>query len=238
MHWGLWGNWDLLHRSSGIYQRFLPGSIARAQVQQGWPAGARWPKMTDPTGRSAPGEINNLLIWEQVHPLVFATYEYRAFPTKATLEKWADIVTETANWMAAFAWFNQSTNVYDIGPPMYVVSEDTNPNVTQNPAFELSYWHLGFDLAGQWMDHMGREVPSSWTTVAKNLAKLPIINGTYAVYEGIETNYLTDPTFTSNHPALVGVYGWLPATEGLNISMAKATAETVWAHWNFTDCWG
>ncbi len=33
--------------------------------------------MTDPTGRSAPGEINELLIWEEVHPLVFAEYEVR-----------------------------------------------------------------------------------------------------------------------------------------------------------------
>lgn len=45
-HWALWNNWDLLRRSSNIYSRFLDRSLKFAQVQQGWPSGARWPKMT------------------------------------------------------------------------------------------------------------------------------------------------------------------------------------------------
>lgn len=80
--------------------------------------GARWSKMTDPSGRSAPGEINELLIWQQPHPLIFAEYEYRATKSKATLQKWKDVVNQTANWMADFAWFNSSTGLYDLGPPM------------------------------------------------------------------------------------------------------------------------
>ncbi len=237
-HWALWSNWDLLGRSIDIYSRFLETSIQRAQVQQGWPAGARWPKMTDPSGRSSPGEINNLLIWEQPHPMVFAHYEYRAFPTNATLEKWEAIIRETADWMSVFAWWNETTEVYDIGPPMYVVSEDTNPNVTMNPAFELSYWRFSLELAESWMQMMGKDVPSQWTEVRNKLAKLPINNGTYMVYEGIETDFWTDPTYTSNHPALVGLYGWLPATPGLDLDIAKATAEKVWVTWNATDFWG
>src|ERR1700753_1694370 len=122
--------WSLLDRASTIYSRFLPSSIRRAQIQQGWPSGARWPKMTDPLGRSSPGEINNLLIWEQPHPIMFAEYEYRAFPTESTLKKWDTVINETANWMSVFAWFNSTStggsNRYDIGPPMYVVSEDTS----------------------------------------------------------------------------------------------------------------
>ena len=80
--------------------------------------GARWSKMTDPSGRSAPGEINELLIWQQPHPLVFAEYEYRATKSQETLEKWRDVVNETANWMVDFAWLNASTKFYDLGPPM------------------------------------------------------------------------------------------------------------------------
>ena len=237
-HWALWNNWDLLHRSSSIYSRFLPTSITRAQVQQGWPVGARWPKMTDPSGRSSPGEINNLLIWQQPHPLVFAQYEYRAFPTQATLTKWRDVIKETADWMATFGWYNESTKVYDIGPPMYVVAEDTSPNVTQNPAFELAYWRFGLGLAEDWMKALGEEVPANWTIVKDNLAKLPVNNGTYMVYEGIEDNFWTDPMYINDHPALVGLYGWLPRTEGLDIAMAKLTAEKVWTTWNISNCWG
>ncbi|KAL0066413.1 hypothetical protein AAF712_006455 [Marasmius tenuissimus] len=236
--WALWNNWDLLRRSSDVYSRFLPSSLVRAQVQQGWASGARWPKMTDPSGRSAPGQINNLLLWQQPHPLVFAQYEYRAFPTQETLSKWEDVVRETANWMASFAWFNETTNLYDIGPPMYPVSEDTSPNVTRNAAFELAYWRLGLDYAIRWMEDLGVEAPAVWTEVKNNLAELPTDNGTYAVYEGIEEDFWTDPEYTNDHPALVGLYGWLPQTDTLDLDIAKSTAEKVWTHWNISNCWG
>lgn len=236
--WALWGNWDLLSRSSSIYSRFLPRSTHLAQAQQGWRTGARWPKMTDPSGRSAPGQINNLLIWQQPHPLVFAEYEYRGHPTRETLQKWEQVVTATADWMADFAWYNASTGVYDLGPPVFVVSEDTKPNATVNPAFELAYWRLGLGLAERWLERMGKDAPEKWKTVKNNLAKLPVDNGTYAVYEGIDGTFWDDPTYTSDHPALVGLHGWLPPTEGLDFDMAKRTAEKTWTRWNITECWG
>ncbi|KAI0659070.1 Six-hairpin glycosidase-like protein [Cubamyces menziesii] len=237
-HWALWNNWDLLNRASSVYARFLPTAIQRAQVQQGYPMGARWSKMTDPTGRSAPGEINELLIWEQPHPLVFAEYEYRATHSRATLEKWRDVVHATADWMAVFAKRNASTGFFDLGPPMYVVSEDTSPNATRNPAFELAYWRFGLDHASAWMDRLGEDVPELWTEVKENLAPLPIEDGLYAVYEGIPSDFWDTPTFTNDHPALVGLYGWLPKTANVSVDMAKATAEKVWASWNISNCWG
>lgn len=84
----------------------------------------------------------------------FATYEYRAFPSLSTLEKWKDVVKATADWMSVFAWSNASTGVYDLGPPLYVVSEDTSPNVTVNPAFELAYWRFGLGLAEAWFNEL------------------------------------------------------------------------------------
>jgi hypothetical protein len=107
-HWARWGKWSFLDRTlPGLYERFLPSSKQRAQ-DQGY-TGARWGKMSDPTGRSAPGEINSLLIWQQPHPFYFAEMEYQAFPTQKTLEKWDEILTESAEFMASFAWWNTST---------------------------------------------------------------------------------------------------------------------------------
>lgn len=255
-HWALWNNWDLLNRSTSLYANFLPSSVHRAQDQQGYSAGARWPKMTDPSGRSAPGEINNLLIWQQPHPLVFAEYERRATLSSradspsslAVLEKWAPVVRATADWMASYAWWNTSAGVYDLGPPMYVVSEDTHPNATRNPAFELAYWRLGLDIAGRWVAALGEEVPEAgeereeepavWTHVRENLAPLPVHEGTYMVHEDIETDFWTREEYTNDHPALTGLYGWLPATQGLDVDIAKATAEKVWTTWNVSNCWG
>ncbi|KAI0309724.1 Six-hairpin glycosidase-like protein [Amylostereum chailletii] len=238
-HWALWNNWDLLRRSSSIYSRFLSTSIIRAQVQQGWSAGARWPKMTDPSGRSSPGEINNLLIWEQPHPLVFAAYERRAFPRdRNVLGKWKDVIKATADWMAAFAWWNVSTGVYDIGPPMYPVAEDTNPNVTRNPAFELAYWRLGLDIARDWFNAAGEEIPETWTNVQQNLAPLPVEDGLYSIYEDAPADFWDLPEFTNDHPALSGLYGWLPPTADLDLTIANATAHKVYTSWNISNCWG
>lgn len=71
--------------------------------------------MTDPTGRSAPGEINSLLIWQQPHPMYFAEITYRSFPNSTTLNNWDEILTATADFMASFAWHNKTTNVFDLG---------------------------------------------------------------------------------------------------------------------------
>ncbi|CAL1710990.1 unnamed protein product [Somion occarium] len=220
-HWALWNNWDLLDRPISVYH-----------------SGARWSKMTDPSGRSAPGEINELLIWQQPHPLVFAEYEYRAKKSKATLLKWLNVVNETANWMADFAWFNASTELYDLGPPMYVVSEDTSPNVTRNPAFELAYWRHGLDLAETWMERLQAPIPKVWTEVRQNLAPVPIENGLYAVYEGLEDTFWTDPAYINDHPSLVGLHGWLPPITNVSSEIAKATADKVYTSWNISNCWG
>ncbi len=156
---------------------------------------------------------------------------------------------ETANWMSVFAFNNLSTSSLDLGPPMYVVSEDTDPFITQNPSFELAYWHFGLQLAEQWFDRLGKPDMAgtaiagtanvSWSGVRQQLSRLSITNGTYDVYEGIPADFWTDPTFTNDHPALVGLLGWLPPQVGVvDNSIAKATMEKVWTSWNISNCWG
>jgi hypothetical protein len=194
--------------------------------------------MTDPTGRSAPGQINELLIWQQPHPLVFAEYDFRANPSQATLEAWRDVVRETADWMTDYAWWNASTGRYDLGPPMYVVSEDTAPNATRNAAFELAYWRYGLRIAQTWMKRLGEKPARKWEDVEENLAPLPVQDGLYAVYEGIPKDFWTSKEFTNDHPALTGLLGWLPPMKAVNGDTAKATIEKVWTSWNITNCWG
>ncbi|KAI9684614.1 MAG: hypothetical protein M1822_005702 [Bathelium mastoideum] len=235
-HWGRWGKWSLLSRAiPGVYDRFLPSSIQRAQLQ-GY-AGARWGKESDPTGRSAPGEINSFLIWQQPHPMVFAEYEYRASPSNTTLQKWDHILSEAAEFMVSYAFWNQSTGVYDLGPPMYPVSENTDPNVTQNPAFELAYWRLGLGIASEWQRRQGKPVPEAWTHVADHLAALPVQNDSYVIYEGIEGMW-DNTTYDEDHPSMLGIYGWLPPTPGLNLTIMQNTRDLVYETWNFTYSYG
>ena len=118
------------------------------------------------------------------------------------------------------------------------MSEDTSPNVTRNPAFELAYWRFGLGLAGTWMQRLGVRAPRIWKEVQTNLAPLPIEDGLYAVFEGLETNFWTDPAFTNDHPAMVGLHGWLPPVPGVDITTAKLTANKVYTSWNISNCWG
>ena len=235
-HWARWGKWSLLSRAiPGVYDRFLPSSLQRAQLQ-GY-AGTRWGKESDPTGRSAPGEINSLLIWQQPHPMIFAEYEYRASPSASTLQKWDTIISQAAEFMASYVFWNESTGVYDLGPPMYPVSENTDPNATRNPTFELAYWRLGLQIASDWQRRQDKEVPAHWTRIEEHLAALPIQNDSYVIYEGIEDMW-NNVTYDEDHPSMLGIYGWLPPTPGLNLSIMQNTRDRVYETWNFTYSYG
>jgi hypothetical protein len=234
-HWAFWNKWDILDRSIGVYNRFLPTSIERA-AHQGY-EGARIGKMSDPTGRSAPGEINSLLIWQQPHPMYFAEMEYRQFPTSETLEKWDPVLTAVADFMASYAWYNESTQVYDLGPPMYPVSENTNPNQTVNPTFELAYWRFGLNIAEQWKTRQNKSVPPTWRTVRDGLAPFPVQDDVYVLYEGVKDPWTT-PELAEDHPGLLGIYGWLPPDPRLNLTTFNATLDKVYQSWNFTYSYG
>jgi hypothetical protein len=234
-HWMFWNKWSLYDRSIGIYRRFLPNSYERAQ-KQGY-EGARLGKMSDPSGRSAPGEINSLLIWQQPHPMYFAEMEYRSFPTEATLRKWDDILVGVADFMASYAFWNTSTSRYDLGPPIYPVSENTNPNATINPTFELAYWRFGLDIASKWQARQNKTAPESWTHVHDNLAPFPIDEGAYVTYEGIP-NMWRNSNYTEDHPGLLGIKGWLPPDSRFNESIFNNTIAKVHETWNFPFSYG
>ncbi|KAK0747623.1 Six-hairpin glycosidase-like protein [Apiosordaria backusii] len=232
-----WNHFDLFHRSlPHLYTQLLPSSISRAK-KQGY-KGARWGKMTDPiTGRSSPGEINSLLIWQQPHPMFFAETDYLSHPDLPTLQKWDDILTETANFMASFAWYNSTTKFYDLGPPMYPVSENTNPNITLNPTFELAYWRFGLDIAIKWKSRLNQSHPAIWSTVLDNLAPFPIVNNTYATYEGIPNMWLSEET-TFDHPAQAGIFGLLPPSSQLNLTIVQNTADKIKETWHLEQSYG
>ncbi|KAI1136586.1 Six-hairpin glycosidase-like protein [Hypoxylon sp. FL0543] len=239
LHFARWNQFALLRRSvPNTYNQYLDSSVARAKLQ-GYD-GARWGKMTDPTGRSAPGEINSLLIWQQPHPMYFAELEYRSFPNDTTLRSWDKVLTATADFMASYAFFNESTKYYDLGPPMYPASENTNPNATINPTFELAYWRFGLDIAIKWKQRQNLAVPDKWVGIRDHLAPLPTADGAFAIYEGIP-NMWTEKATVQDHPAMSAIYGLLPPPSSgrpLNMKIVQNTADKIQNLWDMGDCWG
>ncbi|KAL4996377.1 Six-hairpin glycosidase-like protein [Aspergillus recurvatus] len=207
-HWARWNKWDLLHRSLGIYKRFLPSSIERAQ-KQGY-AGARLGKMSDPSGTSAPGSQNAILIWQQPHPMFFAELEYRSWPNATTLHRWSHILDELATWMVSYAWWNASTQVYDLGPPI---------------------------IASDWKTRQGIPVPEAWTRVLHNLALLPIVDGAYSISADLPDMW-TNTAYMADHPSQIAVYGLLPPTAGVDRSIVNATMNRIIETWDFSKSYG
>ena len=228
----LFNQWPLLERSLSVYNRFLSSAIALA-ASQGY-QGARWPKMTDPSGRPAPGEINNLLIWQQPHPMLFAELDYRAHPIKKILYKWKNVIHATADFMVSYVSWNKASASYDLKPPMHIMSENTKATETINPSFELSYWGYGLSLAIRWWDRLGIEPQERWSHVCQHLSPKPVSEGVYIMHQGIEDMW---NKYNWEHPALVGMFGWLPGHD-LDATTMLATSERVWKSWRLDKCWG
>lgn len=49
--------------------------------------------------------------------MYLAELAYIADPSEETLKRWDVVLTASADYMASYAWHNQSSGKYDLGPP-------------------------------------------------------------------------------------------------------------------------
>lgn len=49
--------------------------------------------------------------------MYLAELAYIASPTRETLEQWDAVLTASADYMASYAWKNETSAYYDLGPP-------------------------------------------------------------------------------------------------------------------------
>ncbi|KAI1374880.1 Six-hairpin glycosidase-like protein [Hypoxylon crocopeplum] len=230
-HWSTWGRQKYFDNIfPELYQTMLPSSLARAK-SMGW-EGARWPKMTETsTGVSSPGGVNGLLMWQQPHIMYLAELAYQASPTRETLKRWDTVLSASADYMVSYAWKNESSGHYDLGPPSYGVTENTPPAESLNLAYEIAYWRYGIDVAREWKRRLGQHVPEKWTTVAENLAPPPQVDGLYAVYEGLNSSWWEDSKLNGDPRSLIMLQGILPDTPAVDPDVALKTADKIWEVW-------
>ncbi len=233
-HFALWGREALLANSLGFYDRILPRAQGTAQ-KQGY-AGARWPKMTSPSGKESPSPVGPFLVWQQPHPIFYAELQYRAHPDAATLKQYATVVDQTAEFMASYATWDQTNNRYVLGPILQCAQERFPKNHTLNPTFELAYWRWGLETAQQWRLRQGLARNAQWDAVLKDLAQAPVGEGKYLFNETTPDSY-TNPKWNMDHPAVVGALSFVPGP-GIDLPTMKQTFDWVWANWNWPDTWG
>jgi hypothetical protein len=232
VHFALWDRLELLERSLPWYESILPAAKAAARLQ-GY-KGARWPKMTSPDGRDSPSTVGVFLIWQQPHPIYYAELCYRTHQDRATLEKYKQIVFETAEFMASYPVWDREGKRYVLGPAMIPAQESYGRDraTNLNPTFELAYWYWGLDTAQKWRQRLGLQRHPDWDRVIKQLSEPTIHSG---VYTGIET-----PPYTiyRDHPSMVAAYGLVPPTPLIDPNTMKRTLEHVMEKWDLPSTWG
>jgi len=229
-HFPMWGRVALLERSLGYYAAILPAARRKA-ARQGY-AGARWPKMTSLDGGDSPSAIGELLIWQQPHPIALAELCYAAHPSRETLERYADLVMESAEFMCSYAVLREGR--YVLGPPLIPAQENHPPRETWNPTFELAYWREALAIAQQWRERLGMKRRPEWEQVRSKLAPLPVRDGVYLAHENCPQ------TFTErnrDHPSMLGAYGVLRG-EGVDRETMRRTLHKVLKEWRWADTWG
>ncbi len=232
-HYALWNRWELAERMMEVFPDNLVSSRRRASLQ-GY-EGARWPKtIGDHAWWEWPLETTALLIWQQSHPIFYAELEYRLRPTPQTLEKWREVVFETADFMASYAHYDRQNDRYVLGYPLQVVGENADPRTTFNPTFEVSYWLTGLRIARQWRQRLGLEEKEEYRVVYDKMSALPVEDDVYVSWEDIEDMWTR---YNWEHPALIGAYGMLPG-DGVDIPTMDRTLMQVHDLWKLHETWG
>jgi hypothetical protein len=229
-HFALWGRAHLLERGLGWYAGILPAATDAAR-RQGY-AGARWPKMTAPDGRSSPSSVGEFLVWQQPHPIFLAELCYRSRPTRETLARYRDVVMASAEFMASYARWDESTSRYVLGPGLIPSQECYKATETLNPTFELVYWHWALGVAQAWRMRLGLEPHPQWAHVVAHLARPHVRDGAYAAVE-------TEPfTRHHDHPSMTAALGVLPPTPLIAPAIMSRTVDDAIAKWDWPTTWG
>ncbi len=229
-HFAMWGRTPSLERSLAWYQAILP--VAREKARKQGYKGVRWPKMTSPDGHDSPSKIGELLIWQQPHPIAMAELCYQSAPSRAILERYRDVVMESAEFMANFAVLQNGR--YVLGPPLIPAQENHPPRETWNPTFELAYWRQALGIAQRWRKRLGLAPEETWDRVRAKLSDLPVKDGVYLAHENCPQTFRSR---NYDHPSMLAALGVLDG-EGVDRETMRRTLQKVLREWRWADTWG
>ena len=234
LHAVFWNRPSLLDRSLEWYATILPGALERAR-SQGY-AGARWPKMTDPSGNDSPSHIGTLLCWQQPHILLFAEALYRVGGDARILHRFYRLVVDTMTFIVDYLQWDPEHKRYVLGPPLIPVQENQAPEDTLNPIFELEYWRWALLTALTWKKRLGEESPQKWAEVM-NLLSLPPIDERNQRYRAHERCTDTYGRYATDHPAVILPYALIPGP-AIDRTLMNRTVDAVLESWKMESLWG
>jgi hypothetical protein len=246
-HFAVWGRPELLERSMPWYLAHLDD--ARRRAKDMGVKGAWWPKMVGPEGRESPSTVNPWIMWQQPNPIYLAETLYNVRKDRATLEKYKDLVFETAELLVSWPFFDRKQQRFILGPPIIPAQENFDPQVTYNPTFELAYFRFGVATAQDWRVRLGLPKDPRWDDFLFRLSKLPEKDGLYLAAESqpdlwerarspLCSKGRTAPKCPNrDHPSFVAAYGLLPGWSADRETMRR-TLKAVVSDWDLRQTWG
>jgi len=235
-HFALWQREEILEKQMAYYSNII-GYARGTAIHQGY-KGVRWPKMTDPDGQESPSGVGTYLIWQQPHPIFFAELLYiNAEKGEEILDKYKEIVFETADFMASYAWFDSEKGRYILGPVLIPAQESLNKETTINPVFETVYWYWGLKTAIEWKKRLGEKPDPLWVDVVKKISDLTVQDGLYLCSEDTKDSY-QNQRYMSDHPIVSGIKGVLPETKLVDNKILGNSLDTIVKKWNWRSTWG
>ncbi len=235
-HYALWNRTDLLEKSLQWY--FTAAKEAKEIARRQGFAGLRWQKMTDNTGREVPSSVGAFLIWQQPHLIYLAELVYRNKKDKKILDKYKNLIFETADFMASFPTYEQKNDRYNLGRGLIPAQECFNAETTFNPTYELAYWSWGLETAQAWRERLGMKRKKEWDLILQKLAPLPQKNGVYLATESTPDCYDADSKYTIDHPAVLAALATIPAGNHLDTAVMHKTYTLVDKIWHWEHTWG
>ena len=193
--------------------------------------------MTDPSAEEAPSKVGSFLIWQQPHLIYLAELVYRANPSTAVLDKYFNLIQETAKFMYSFDDYDEANDRY-ILKGIIPAQETLRAAETVNPPLELSSWHYGLSTAQLWRERMGMKRVPEWDELLAKLSPLAADDQhRYLAAESALDSY-TNTRYLTDHPAVLGALGMYPDNRLIDKEIMGNTLHALWNLWGWDTSWG
>jgi hypothetical protein len=158
------------------------------------------------------------------------------------------LVEETAALLASFAYLDEQSGKYRLGPPIIPVQENFPPLSTVDPAFEVAYYRWGIETAQAWRERAGKGRRADWDAVLAKWPDLPQKDGLYLPVRSepgfwdkaagaCKSNAVEETCQNRDHMSFLMPLGWLPG-RGVDKATMRRTLDRMKRDWDLRQTWG
>ena len=190
-----------------------------------------------PSRAESPSSVGPFLVWQQPHPIYYAeALRIASAADRATLERFREVVQETAEFMASFAAWDEVAQRF--GPAAPGRAGDLPEADDGQRHVRARVLALGARAAQRWRERLGLAREERFDRVLRGLA-LPVRDGRYLFAETAPASY-DEPRWARDHPSVHGC----SRPPGPGVETMRRSFDWIWTHGSFPDtgagttrCW-